>query len=322
MNSLEFEGRVTIQEIVEHFGYEHLVGDKDSLKRWVVVPDVNRPGLELTGFFEHTEPRRVLIIGAKEESYLATLDEKTQKERFENILDGFTPALILTMNRECPKTLREVAEKRNFPVLRSPQPTFRVMTDLITFLDEKLAPQDTLHGVLMNVYGKGVLIVGESGMGKSEIALELIRRGHLLVADDRVDVARVHNHIIGKAPELLGGMLEIRGIGIIDVAKMFGGSSLLEKTDIHLVIHLEKFIKGKEYKRVGNEEELFYPILDLNIPEVVLPVKEGRNMGVLIEAVVTNFRLKEKGFNSSKEFEQKVYEHIEKQNKLKQLGGE
>jgi len=175
---------------------------------------------------------------------------------------------------------------------------------------------------LMNVYGKGVLIVGESGMGKSEIALELIRRGHLLVADDRVDVARVHNHIIGKAPELLGGMLEIRGIGIIDVAKMFGGSSLLEKTDIHLVIHLEKFIKGKEYKRVGNEEELFYPILDLNIPEVVLPVKEGRNMGVLIEAVVTNFRLKEKGFNSSKEFEQKVYEHIEKQNKLKQLGGE
>ena len=161
MNSLEFEGRVTIQEIVEHFGYEHLVGDKDSLKRWVVVPDVNRPGLELTGFFEHTEPRRVLIIGAKEESYLATLDEKTQKERFENILDGFTPALILTMNRECPKTLREVAEKRNFPVLRSPQPTFRVMTDLITFLDEKLAPQDTLHGVLMNVIFPCICIARE-----------------------------------------------------------------------------------------------------------------------------------------------------------------
>ena len=319
---LEFEGRVTIQEILYHFDYEHLVGNADSLKRWVVVPDVNRPGLELTGFFEHTEPRRVLIIGAKEESYLATLDEKTQRERFENILDGFTPALILTKGRECPKVLKEVAEKRNFPVLRSPQPTSRVMTDLITFLDSKLAPQDTVHGVLLNVYGKGVLIIGESGMGKSEIALELIRRGHVLVADDRIDVARIHNKITGCAPELLEGMLEIRGIGVIDVAKMFGGASLLEDTEIHLVIHLEKYMKGKEYNRVGNQEELFYPILDLNIPMVILPVREGRNMGVLIEAVVTNFRLKERGFNSSKVFEQRVYDYIEKQNQLNQIGGE
>lgn len=319
---MEFERRVTIQEILDHFGYEHLVGNEDSLKRWVVVPDVNRPGLELTGFFEHTEPRRVLIIGAKEESYISTLDKKTQKERFENILDGFTPALILTMNRECPEVLKEVAEKRNFPVLRSPHPTFRVMTDLITYLDSKLAPQATLHGVLLNVYGKGVLIVGESGMGKSEIALELIRRGHLLVSDDRVDVARIHNKITGKAPELLESMLEIRGLGVIDVEKMFGGAVLLEETDIHLVIQLEKFVAGKEYNRVGNVEELYYPILDLNIPMVVLPVMEGRSMGVLIEAVVTNFRLKERGFNSSKDFEQKVYEHIERKNQLNRIGGE
>ena len=319
---MEFEGRVTIKEILDHFDYEHLVGNEESLKRWVVVPDVNRPGLELTGFFEHTEPRRILIIGAKEESYLATLDEETQRERFENIMDGFTPALILTMNRECPKILKEVAEKRNFPVLRSPQPTFRVMTDLITYLDSKLAPQDTLHGVLLNVYGKGVLIVGESGMGKSEIALELIRRGHLLVSDDRVDVARIHNKIAGRAPELLESMLEIRGLGVIDVEKMFGASALLEETDVHLVIQLEKYMKGKEYNRVGNVEELYYPILDLNIPMVVLPVMEGRSMGVLIEAVVTNFRLKERGVNSSKDFEQKVFEHIERKNKLNRIGGE
>ena len=319
---MEFEGRVTIKEILDHFGYEHLVGNEESLKRWVVVPDVNRPGLELTGFFEHTEPRRILIIGAKEESYLATLDEKTQRERFENILDGFTPALILTKGRKCPESLKEVAEKHNFPVLRSPQPTFRVMTDLITFLDSKLAPQDTLHGVLLNVYGKGVLIVGESGMGKSEIALELIRRGHLLVSDDRVDVARIHNKITGRAPELLESMLEIRGLGVIDVEKMFGGSALLEETDVQLVIRLEKYVKDKEYNRVGNVEELHYPILDLNIPMVVLPVMEGRSMGVLIEAVVSNFRLRERGVNSSKDFEQKVLAHIEHKNKLNRLGGE
>ena len=319
---MELEGRVTIKEILDHFGYEHLVGNEESLKRWVVVPDVNRPGLELTGFFEHTEPRRILIIGAKEESYLATLDEKTQRERFENILDGFTPALILTKGRKCPESLKEVAQKHNFPVLRSPQPTFRVMTDLITFLDSKLAPQDTLHGVLMNVYGKGVLIVGESGMGKSEIALELIRRGHLLVSDDRVDVARIHNKITGRAPELLESMLEIRGLGVIDVEKMFGGSALLEETDVQLVIRLEKYVKDKEYNRVGNVEELHYPILDLNIPMVVLPVMEGRSMGVLIEAVVSNFRLRERGVNSSKDFEQKVLAHIERKNELNRLGGE
>ena len=319
---MEFEGRVTIKEILDHFGYEHLVGNEESLKRWVVVPDVNRPGLELTGFFEHTEPRRILIIGAKEESYLATLDEKTQRERFENILDGFTPALILTKGRKCPESLKEVAQKHNFPVLRSPQPTFRVMTDLITFLDSKLAPQDTLHGVLLNVYGKGVLIVGESGMGKSEIALELIRRGHLLVSDDRVDVARIHNKITGRAPELLESMLEIRGLGVIDVEKMFGGSALLEETDVQLVIRLEKYVKDKEYNRVGNVEELNYPILDLNVPMVVLPVMEGRSMGVLIEAVVSNFRLRERGVNSSKDFEQKVLAHIEHKNKLNRLGGE
>jgi HPr kinase/phosphorylase len=196
------------------------------------------------------------------------------------------------------------------------------MTDLITFLDSKLAPQDTLHGVLLNVYGKGVLIVGESGMGKSEIALELIRRGHLLVSDDRVDVARIHNKITGRAPELLESMLEIRGLGVIDVEKMFGGSALLEETDVQLVIRLEKYVKDKEYNRVGNVEELHYPILDLNIPMVVLPVMEGRSMGVLIEAVVSNFRLRERGINSSKDFEQKVLAHIERKNELNRLGGE
>ena len=192
--------------------------------------------------------------------------------------------------------------------------TSRLMVDLVSFLDERLAPSDSIHGVLISVYGKGVLICGESGMGKSETALELIRKGHVLVADDRVDVVRVHNSIIGHSPQLLQGMLEIRGIGIIDVAKMFGASALLSSAQIDLVVSLEKFDSSVEYARVGIENEQFMHVLEVDLPKIVLPVKEGRTMAVLIESAVTNFRLKEMGFDSAKEFENRVYDYIEKQN--------
>ena len=310
----ELEGSVTIKEIVDHFEYEIVCGNEDSLLRWVIVPDINRPGLELTGFYEHTEPRRIVIIGDKEESYIKTLDYDTQVDRFSNILDGFTPAVILTKGRECPMALIDVASKRNFPVLSTKAPTYRVMTDMITYLDSKLAPVDNLHGVFLNVYGVGVLIVGDSGMGKSETALDLIKRGHILIADDRVDVSRVHNKIKGRAPELLKGMLEIRGIGVIDVAKMFGVTSILEVNNVDLVIKLEPFDNCNAYNRVGNEEEHCLNIMDIRVPMTIIPVSNGRNIGVLVETAVTNFRLKASGFNSAKEFEQRVLDYIEKQN--------
>lgn len=310
------EEKVTIQELQSYFKFEQITGNEESLNRWVIVPDVNRPGLELAGFYKHTEPRRIVIIGDKEQAYIETLAVEIQKERFEQLTDGYTPTIIISHHRECPEVLKEVAAYRNFPIFRSSLTTSRLMVDLISFLDERLAPSDSIHGVLITVYGKGVLIIGESGMGKSETALELIRKGHILVADDRVDVARVHNAIIGHSPELLQGMLEIRGIGIIDVAKMFGASSLLPIAQIDLVVCLEKFDSGVEYARVGIENEQFLNILEVDVPKIVLPVKEGRTIAVLIESAVTNFRLKEMGFDSAKNFENRVYEYIEKQNKF------
>ena len=310
----EYEKSVTIKEVKDFFEFAQLTGDEQSLSRWVIVPDVNRPGLELTGFYEHAEPKRIVILGDKEMAFIHTLSHEEQWERFDRLTDPWTPAIIVSKNHQLPEVLKELGMRKNFPIFSSPLPTFRLMVDVISYLDEKLAPSDNLHGVLMSVYGKGVLITGESGMGKSEIALELIRKGHVLVADDRVDVTRVHNTIIGRSPELLQGVLEIRGIGIIDIVKMFGASSTLEKMQIDFVVNLEHWNSDKEYARVGIEEDTFMNILDLDIPQILFPVKEGRNMAVLIESAVTDFTLKQMGIDSSKEFEQKVYDFIQKQN--------
>ncbi len=313
---MEFQTKVKIREVKEQFQYEQITGDDSSLERWVIVPDVNRPGLELAGYYKYTEPRRIVIIGEKEQSYIKTLPEQIQRERFDKITDGYTPCIILAHGKECPPILYEMAHYRNFPILATEIPTYRVMTDVVTFLDAKLAPEESMHGVLINVYGKGILMLGESGMGKSEVALELIRKGHILVADDRIDAKKIHNNIIGHAPELLEGMLEIRGIGIIDVAKMFGSSSLLKETQIDYVIRFENFDPNKEYMRVGIEEKDYFNILGIDIPLIILPVKVGRNMAVLVESAVTNFQLVERGFDSAKEFEKRVYEYIEKQNEV------
>ncbi|MEG2328542.1 HPr(Ser) kinase/phosphatase [Anaerorhabdus sp.] len=310
----ELEGKVMIRELVDYFKFEQVTGNEESLNRWVIVPDLNRPGLELAGFFKETETKRIVIMGDKELAFIETLDEETQRQRFRGITDAYTPMIVFSRNREVPEILIEVASEMNFPIFKSDLPSYRLMVDLVSFLDERLAPCDNIHGVLLSVYGKGVLITGESGMGKSEIALELIRRGHVLIADDRVDIAKIHNTLVGKSPELLEGMLEIRGIGIIDVAKMFGASSLLTKDNVDVVIKLEKYNDSKDYARVGIEEDEFTSILEIEVPTIVLPVKEGRSMAVLVESAVTNFALKQAGFNSAKEFEARVLRFIQAEN--------
>jgi HPr kinase/phosphorylase len=311
---MEFERKAKISDFKKFFNLTQITGNDEALNRWAIVPDINRPGLELAGYFEHTEPRRIIILGTKEMSYMSEVPDDLLRERLERLTDEYSPAIVISKNMECPELLREIAESKNFPILISDQPTYRLMVDVVSYLDEKLAPSDNIHGVLLSIYGKGVVITGDSGVGKSETALELIRRGHVLVADDRVDVTRIHNTIFGKAPEILRGMLEIRGIGIIDVTKMFGASSSLDNSEIDVIIHLEKWDDQKQYERVGIEEEVLENILGLEIPKTTIPVRDGRNIAVLVESAVTNFNLKLRGINSAKEFEQRVYDFIKNQN--------
>lgn len=313
---MSFEAKCSMREVKNYFRFEQITGNDESLDRWVVVPDINRPGLELTGFFEHTEPRRIVIMGDKEMAYIDTISEEQQRYVFDRLTDGWTPAIIIARDYHCPPILKEIAAYKNFPIFTSEQKTYRLMVDIIGFLDEHLSPTDNIHGVLISVFGKGVLITGESGMGKSETALELIRKGHVLVSDDRVDIRRVHNTVIGYAPELLKGLLELRGIGIIDVARMFGASAMLDSTRIDFVVYLEKWDDSKDYKRVGIELNKVMTMLDIEVPQLLFPVKEGRNLAILIEAAVTDFTLKDKGFDAGSDFDRRVFDYIERQNEL------
>jgi HPr kinase/phosphorylase len=303
---------VSVKALVEAFDFEQITGDEESLNRQIVMADTNRPGLELAGFFENSQVKRLVVLGDKEIAYISTMSVQKQRRAFDFITNEITPAIIITKGHKCPDVLKRCAKRKNFPVLSSESATTRLIVDLVAFLDEKLASSQCLHGGLLSIYGKGVLIRGESGMGKSEIALELIKRGHLLVADDRVDCYRIHNKIVGKAPELLSGMLEIRGIGIINVARMFGVSSVLPKTQVDFQVNLEMWKPDQDYDRVGIEEKKHKNILGVDIPKIVVPVREGRSMAVIIESAVTNYMLSEMGMDSAKEFEQRVLDYIEK----------
>jgi HPr kinase/phosphorylase len=304
---------VTVREIVDFFKFERLTGDDKSLDRWTVVPDINRPGFELCGFYKRSDPRRIIIIGNKESEFIKTMTEEEQRTRFPMITDGLTPMIIITRNNELPPILKEIADSQDFPIVRTNMETYRLVTDLITFLDEKMADEDTISGTLMSVYGKGVLISGESGMGKSETALELIRDGQVLVSDDRVDVEHVHNKIFGHAPDIIKGLLEIRGIGIIDVEKMFGASAMANRSEVNMVIELVKYSAADEYNRIGDETTHYTRILDVLIPTIVLPVSPGRNMRILVESAVTNFILQEAGYSSSQEIKRRFREYAGKE---------
>lgn len=302
--------KVPVRTLVKEFNFEQIAGDDVSLDRPILMSDTNRPGLELAGYFHNSQLKRLVILGDKEIAYIETMSQAKQKKCFDFITSEITPGIIITKNHPCPPILEKIAKKKNFPILRSPLKTYQLIVRLVSFLDEELAPMACLHGTLLSVYGKGVLIRGESGMGKSEIALELIKRGHQLIADDRVDCYRIHNDLEGRAPELLQDMLELRGIGVVNVTRMFGISATLPKAEIHFEIVLEKYDPKRDYDRVGIEEKHYTEILGVKVPSLTIPVKEGRSMAVIIESAVTNYRLCEMGLDSAKEFENRVLEYI------------
>ena len=237
-------------------------------------------------------------------AFIAEMSEERQKEIFPCLINEEVPCIVICKGHECPKVLKD---ERNFPIFQTELITGAVSSELMNTLEEKLAKDTLMHGVFLNIHGKGVIIKGDSGIGKSEIALELVKRGHLLVADDAVELYRVGQKIVGKA-----NLLEIRGIGVIDVSKMFGISAILDKNDVDLIIQLERWVPSREYTRVGVEEnDISEDVLGIKIPKIVVPVSSGRSMSVIIEAAVMNMRLRDVGIDSSKEFVERILKNID-----------
>ena len=274
--------------------------------------DINRPGLQLAGYWDHFATERPQILGKVETSYLSTLDPETRRQRLEKFVSYDLPCIIICRRIENMDDLIQMAAKRHIPVYRSDEDTTRLVVNMIYFLNNHLAPTTTKHGVLVDVFGVGILITGDSGVGKSESALELVKRGHRLVADDVVNIRRVSEcRLVGEAPEILRHLMEIRGIGIIDIATMFGIGSVAHSKSIDMVVHLEPWQPGKEYDRLGMDDD-HTEILDVEIPSLLLPIHPGRNLAIVLEVAARNLRLKQQGYNAARELDRRMSERLKK----------
>ena len=295
---------VTVKTIMKKFNLNCICG-KEGLKRPILVENINRAGMELMGFFEHSDLRRIIVFGNKEINYISSKTSEELRPAFEFLINEITPCMIITQGNTCPKELKEIAEKRNFPFLLCENSTNKMIIELMYYLNELMAPKMSMHATLLEIYGRGVLLTGASGIGKSEIALELVRRGHRLVADDRVDLVNINKKLTGTCPELTKGVMEVRGIGIINVASMFGISSYKDRQDVDYVIELKLLDENYSFERIDTSDH-FKNILGVYIPNIQIPVSSGRNLADLIEVAVRNELLKAQGIDASKEFAMKL----------------
>lgn len=293
--------KVSLQKVIDEFKLEVIYIHKDANDIMIDENDVNRPGLQLMGFYEYFNPERIQIIGKMEFAYLSTIDEKTRRERLELLFAQRLPALIIT--RELPyfAEMLELAKEYEVPLLRSKESTSNFMSGLIAFLNLNLAPRVTRHGVLIEIYGEGVFITGESGVGKSETAIELVKRGHRLVADDAVEIRKVSNiSLVGSSPDNIRHFLELRGIGIINARRLFGIGAVKMTEKLDLVVELEQWNSEKIYDRMGVDTE-YVTLLGVKIPSLTIPVKPGRNLAVILEVAAMNNRQKKMGYNAAQE---------------------
>ncbi|MBR0463980.1 MAG: HPr kinase/phosphorylase [Clostridia bacterium] len=276
----------------------------------IETSDINRPGLPFAGYWEHFAHERPQILGLVEASYIASLEPETRRARLEKFVSYEIPCIIICRHLGGLDDLIALAASRGIPVYRSEDDTTRVVVELIYFLNNQLAPQTTMHGVLVEVYGVGVLLTGESGVGKSEAALELVKRGHRLVADDVVNIRKVsENRVVGEAPEAIRHLMEIRGIGIINVATMFGIGSVLSSRTVNIVVHLEHWVEGKNYDRLGLETPTT-DILGVSVPWLLLPIRPGRNVAVVLEVASRNLVLRQQGYSAAQEMENRMKAQI------------
>ena len=276
----------------------------------ISTTDLNRPGLQITCFFDYFDPSRIQVFGMVETTYLATLTSEQRYNALRLLFEKRVAAVVMTRNGNAPPEMMRLAEEFDTPVLRTAQSTSNFTSALTAFLNVELAPRITRHGVLVEVYGQGVFIMGESGVGKSEAAVELIKRGHRLVADDAVEIKKVSSiSLVGYAPDIIRHFIEIRGIGIVDVKNIFGMGAVKESEKIDLIIHLEAWEHGKQYDRLGLVDE-YTNILGLDIPSLTIPVRPGRNLAVIFEVAAMNNRQKRMGYNAAEELNKRIAEHI------------
>ena len=302
---------VKLERIISEFSLEVLHGGEDYQNIKIYEDSVDRPGLQLVGYFEHFDTHRVQLIGNMEYGYLANLSCQERLERFDKLFSYPIPTLIYARGLEPYPECMEMAAKHSQTILRTQEPTGDFMSTLTATLKNFLSPHITRHGVLVEVYGEGVLLIGESGVGKSENAVELLKRGHRLIADDAVDITRTSAHSLrGTAPELIRYYMELRGIGVIDVRQLFGMSAVKDFTRIDMIINIEQWKDGVNYDRIGLEDQ-FNTILDVQVPIVTVPVKPGRNLAVIIEVAALNNRQKKMGYNAAEEFTRQINAHFE-----------
>jgi len=302
---------VPLSSIVREFGLEVVYQSTDYEKINITVEDVARPGLQLAGYFDHFEPMRLQVIGNVEVSYLQKLTDEERTISFDRLFSYKIPALLIARNIPPDAQCLEMAKKHNITLLRSREATSSIVSEIITYLKVALAPRITRHGVLVEVYGEGLLLIGDSGIGKSEAAVELLKRGHRLIADDAVEIHKVSSDtLMGTAPELIRNYIELRGIGIVNVAKLFGMGAVKAENEINLVVNIVHWNTQKVYDRLGLEEQ-HMEILGVRIPMNTIPITPGRNLAVILETAAMNNRQRKMGYNAALEFTQQMDSHFE-----------
>ncbi len=301
---------VNLGTLIEEQSLELIFGADNYADLPISIAEVNRPSLQLAGFFDYFDPKRIQILGKVEYTYLENISSEKRMQSLERLLEKGIPALVVTSELPIFPELLECAKKHNVTILRTKESTSRFMSDLILSLSVWLAPLTTMHGVLVEVFGEGILLVGESGVGKSETAIELVKRGHRLVADDAVEIKKVSRKtLVGSSPEIIRHFIELRGIGVIDVKRIFGIGAVKDTENINLVINLEPWQAGKHYDRLGLDN-FTMDIMGIQVPSLTIPVKPGRNLAIIIEVAAMNHRQRKMGYNAAEELNRRLMENL------------
>ena len=303
---MEENGGMLLKTLVEEIGLQIVHKSTDYETKMITNSVINRPGLQLAGFYDYFPPKNIQIIGKIENAYLMQFSAEERLQKFDRLFSTGIPALLIAHDTEILPECIKATEIHDITILKSQKETSELIVSMISRLKDELAPSITRHGVFVEIYGEGILIVGDSGIGKSEAAIELIKRGHRLIADDAVVIKRVDSKtLMGSAPELIRNYIELRGIGVVDVRRIFGLSSVKWTEKIDLIVQLEMWKPGTEYDRIGNEYH-YMDILDVKVPHITIPIQPGRNLAVILEVAAMNNRQKRQGYDSAKEFAERI----------------